>query len=592
MTANPAEPTPTATGPQLLQGSRKQPLLALLLLFIIHLVSAQNPRDNFCRRFGHQTTVIDDKLYIDGGWVNFDDFQQSHEDIPNKWLGYRDLNNLVPRSGDNWPDLNISLSKNGSIPTVHGGVLWGDAVNKRFYLYGGSWTKGLPQKPYRVVSYDILYDRWDDHGLPSMSTPPLVASQGAGVGVSEIGMGYYYGGWIDNTSMSGWTQPPAMSSNFYRYAYETNKFTTAASPDDIPRAEGAMVWIPAGDSLGLIVYMGGIIGPHGNSTASPQSFDKILVFDATANSWSTQTATGEIPQNRRQFCIDVAWAPDKSSFNIYLWGGLSFPSPGAKEFSLDDIFILTLPSFIWVKAYPDHQGNPTTPPKYGHHRSSCNMVKSMSQLFVIGGTYSETNGCDLAVDAWAQHDFWTGTNQNMGDNKTYWALYDPNVTSNVVPVDVYSVVGGNKYGSATVMQPKAGFDSGNKALEDLLGRRPSISSRSPTRYIPSPTSPPTKAPTASPGPALSTGGIVGVAVGGAIGLLLVLSVWLYIGRRVVRRREERRKSKMTQPWRSDGSIPGTSPSMTSPHTPMGHVFGTGPGNPLMWKSRPMSELPT
>jgi hypothetical protein len=56
--------------------------LSLLSLFVVFSVAAkdsiQNPRDDFCRRFSHQTTVIDDKLYIDGGWVNFQGFQKDH----------------------------------------------------------------------------------------------------------------------------------------------------------------------------------------------------------------------------------------------------------------------------------------------------------------------------------------------------------------------------------------------------------------------------------------------------------------------------------------------------------------------------------
>jgi hypothetical protein len=51
----------------------------LALLLTVDWATAKNPKDDFCRRFAHQTTVIDDKLYIDGGWVNFDDFQQTHE---------------------------------------------------------------------------------------------------------------------------------------------------------------------------------------------------------------------------------------------------------------------------------------------------------------------------------------------------------------------------------------------------------------------------------------------------------------------------------------------------------------------------------
>jgi hypothetical protein len=59
-------------------------VVVLLALFIFDWVIAKNPKDNFCRRFAHQTTVIDDKLYIDGGWVNFDDFQQTHENYSSK----------------------------------------------------------------------------------------------------------------------------------------------------------------------------------------------------------------------------------------------------------------------------------------------------------------------------------------------------------------------------------------------------------------------------------------------------------------------------------------------------------------------------
>ncbi|KAM4061425.1 kelch motif domain-containing protein [Hirsutella rhossiliensis] len=339
-----------------------------------------------------------------------------------------------------------------------------------------------------------------------------------------------------------------------------------------------MVWIPAGDTHGLLVYLGGIVSPYGNSTTAPQPFDKIFVFDAQGNSWSTQTATGEIPQNRRQFCVDVAWAPDKSSFNIYLWGGLSVPPPVVNTTAFNDIYILTLPSFIWVKAYPDHHGNATMLPQFGHYSASCNMVKSMSQLFVIGGTYPDSNDCDGAVTAWGQHTFWTGTSQNAGDNQTYyWALPDPNVTSNVVPIDVYSVVGGNKYGGATLKEPKAGFDSGNKPLHDLLQRRPSIPSRTPTRPIPGPTDSSTLVP-APPGPALSTGAIVGIAIGGAAGLALVMFLWFLIGKRVVRRREERRQSEISQFSFSGGGSKAGSPSMVSPQTPMGPwVAGSAPG---------------
>lgn len=45
--------------------------LAILALFVPRSWQQRDPVQNFCRRFGHQSTVIDDKLYLDGGLVNW-----------------------------------------------------------------------------------------------------------------------------------------------------------------------------------------------------------------------------------------------------------------------------------------------------------------------------------------------------------------------------------------------------------------------------------------------------------------------------------------------------------------------------------------
>ena len=201
------------------------------------------------------------------------------------------------------------------IPTVHGGVLWGDSINKRFFVFGGEDTGGFASVEFHLLSYDILYNKWDDFGRPDIPTQPKISSYGAGVGVSEIGQGYYYGGWISNASMQGWARPRTMSSDFYKYEYDTNMTSTANPPDVFPRAEGALLWIPAGDT-GMLVYFGGIVSRDNNGTASPQPLDTIFVYDPSTNAWETQRATGEIPQNRRQFTSGVAWAPDRSSYNM------------------------------------------------------------------------------------------------------------------------------------------------------------------------------------------------------------------------------------------------------------------------------------
>lgn len=51
-----------------------------LLWFFVAFTCAQAPQDplkNFCRRYGHQTAVIDESLYIDGGWVYANPLEQN-----------------------------------------------------------------------------------------------------------------------------------------------------------------------------------------------------------------------------------------------------------------------------------------------------------------------------------------------------------------------------------------------------------------------------------------------------------------------------------------------------------------------------------
>ena len=54
--------------------------LLILLVFALVGASAQDVKDplnDFCRRFGHQSTVIDSHLYIDGGLVNWNPISQN-----------------------------------------------------------------------------------------------------------------------------------------------------------------------------------------------------------------------------------------------------------------------------------------------------------------------------------------------------------------------------------------------------------------------------------------------------------------------------------------------------------------------------------
>jgi len=89
---------------------------------------------------------------------------------------------------------------------------------------------------------------------------------GAGVAVEDKAVGYYYGGWLTNASVPGYSSRTPLT-NMLTYDMLGNRFSNQSGPDDTPRAEGAMVYLPAGDR-GLLVYFGGIQFPYGNLTAN------------------------------------------------------------------------------------------------------------------------------------------------------------------------------------------------------------------------------------------------------------------------------------------------------------------------------------
>ncbi|KLU93015.1 hypothetical protein MAPG_11954, partial [Magnaporthiopsis poae ATCC 64411] len=341
------------------------PLCLAVMIFSLAQVSLQqrDPVKNFCRRFGHQTTIVDRTLYIDGGFVNWNPIAQNPENATNSWLLYQDLDRS---SASGMPPLYASLSKNASIPQLNGGVLWPDEVNKRFYQYGGAFNKPGDINAFELFSYDIINNKWDSFG-PSQ-TGVVRLAYGAGVGISKIGKGFYYGGWMSNATVPGWGARPAVATSYMlKYDYDTNTWSNDTGPDAVRRAGGAMTFIPAGDG-GLLVYLGGVMDRNGDgSPVEGQSLSQIFIYDIANSKWYTQIALGAIPANRRRFCIGASWPADRSSYNIYLYGGMGFPPSTA---GFDDVYVLPMPGFSWVKLAPlDVPGTG----KYPHHSMTCNV---------------------------------------------------------------------------------------------------------------------------------------------------------------------------------------------------------------------------
>lgn len=96
-----------------------------------------------------------------------------------------------------------------------------------------------------------------------------------------------------------------------------------------------------------------------------------------------QNTTGDIPPARSDFCSVVASAKDSSSYNIYIYGG--YGGSDRAEISSDEVYILSVPSFTWIKA-------PQGRKEHGRRGHKCVKVLP-NQMFVLGGLFLGQPDC-------------------------------------------------------------------------------------------------------------------------------------------------------------------------------------------------------
>lgn len=223
-------------------------------------------------------------------------------------------------------------------------------------------------------------------------------------------------------------------------------------PSTIPGRAGAeLVWVPVG-SKGILVALGGVLYPEwdnflrasrnntGSRENSPEFMSTIDIYDVASGQWYRQP-TVDGPGQLSRGCAVVAPAQDSSSFNIYYYGG----QPGlisSEDFS-DDVWVLSLPSFTWIKVL---SGN-TRLGRAGH---KCFMPYP-DQMLVIGGEKGIVEGAppqcldepirvlNLTSGAWL----------NAYDPAKY-DLYS-------VPESVQKKIGGSATGGATTRSPSGGW---------------------------------------------------------------------------------------------------------------------------------------
>ncbi|CUS07973.1 unnamed protein product [Tuber aestivum] len=464
-----------------------------------------------------EAAILNGKLYIDGGAQIFWDNKTRDRDSQKaggRPVGFnRNLISLTLNEVWNWrnrlpfevldADQRVPSNSNAP-PALSRGALW--PYQNSLYLYGGSTSRlndsfidyQSPKTEDTVLwRFDTLSLEWSPQPLKSSDgrgVPRL--SNGASAVVEDRGLAFYYGGQTDNGTSPDTQNSTAINFSNQFYVFDLKNGSARALPTDLVgagRADAQMIYIPEIGRKGILVLFGGSIKPIG---AADDQFR-----DTGGKGWYNQTATGEIPPARLDFCIVSAQAPDKTSWNIYMYGGWD----GSNKY--DDVYILSLPSFQWINAFPGNDER---------EAHTCHMVGNR-MMITIGG-YKAKLGLPGPCD-WEPNGVALFNMVNM----TWSNIFNPSSEKYNISALISSRIGGkyenrkvltgdatSETGAATVKSPRSNWAGG---LEAVFARQlPANSTNSTLSPLPSPSSAPTP---------LSKQAIIGISIGSAILLLFV-----------------------------------------------------------------------
>ncbi|KAK4099356.1 hypothetical protein N658DRAFT_487751 [Parathielavia hyrcaniae] len=422
------------------------------------------------------------RVYLDGGNIwwqpGFADGSAGNPVNDNNRLGViYTLNFSIPfNTTQNISAILTTLSTGGGntnnrAPNYEDGALL--ANNEQFFLYGGllQRTASVSDPPGDSV---LCYER-HQYGPPRTFSPSFINKElgdnvtryvayGGAANAPSENLAWYFSGLRSPSGGPIYTKGGATAStsavNVSNHLITLDMaeqrdetFTNDTLPSDIPgRANPELVWVPVG-SRGILVAIGGVVYPdfitvEGDSTdpeastaQSPGFISTIDVYDVESKNWYRQRTSGGPPQRTRG-CAVVARAQDGSSFNIYYYGGYDGLTQNSEPFS-DDVWVLSLPSFTWVRlASGANEG------RAGH---KC-VMPYPDQMMVIGG-YPHFQGSTLGCLRETIRVFNLSTGQWLG-------RYDPAVYSNyTVPSAVLEKIGGSGTGGATATTPSPSWDA-------------------------------------------------------------------------------------------------------------------------------------
>ncbi|KAI4115378.1 MAG: hypothetical protein LQ345_004014 [Seirophora villosa] len=289
------------------------------------------------------------------------------------------------------------------------------------------------------------------------------------------------------------------------------KLTNHSGNDDSPilAVLGQMHYVPSFGPNGVFVKMGGSSLPR--RADNLLDFARLQVYDAATNTWYDQRATGNIPAGRVEFCT-AGVESSNETYEIFVYGGHN-GNLGPEALPYDEIFILTLPAFHWLKV--DY---PPSSPRNGH---TCNAVGG-SQIISVGGVAANSGIYLGFIDEIRDSTFNFSADpfaQGLGIFDMTTLTWRDGYTANAPPYEQSDLVR-----DFYTTNPQNGSQ-----LDEALGKlfqTTHFTQAAPGASDPSPDPSPTPSSSSK-----NTGGIAGGVVGGVVGVALIAGLAYFLYRR-------------------------------------------------------------
>jgi hypothetical protein len=204
--------------------------------------------------------------------------------------------------------------------------------------------------------------------------------------------------------------------------------------------KGAMVFVRKGKAGVLIAFGGYQTAYEGVEFASwpwdRRPFSDIFIYDIFSSTWYRQTAVGDLPELRTEFCAGVSSAPDDSSFQITIHGGWD----QLRGRAFNDVYVLSVPSFRWIKVQDSNNPDLLGPDEPGRNRHKCDVFNETS-LIVTGGTVTFGLGDTVSLSSRGCNATYPPIKVLDTSTYTWRAQFDPSLSYSV-PSVVTAVIGG------------------------------------------------------------------------------------------------------------------------------------------------------